>query len=129
MSASVTPELGYGVYSPYIASVLDIVRIFDSFSTAQYQYIPALSSHRGNKLALTLNTPPSFYNPKSVMVVALPAVEKPRLPPLHAVNPTDIYCASRDDLVLPVEGAPLAFSTEYRSEEHTSELQSLMRIS
>src|SRR3546814_8629240 len=90
-----------------------IVRIFDSFSTAQYQYIPALSSHRGNKLALTLNTPPSFYNPKSVMVVALPAVEKPRLPPLHAVNPTDIYCASRDDLVLPVEGAPLAFSTEY----------------
>src|SRR3546814_16476157 len=76
MSASVTPELGYGVYSPYIASVLDIVRIFDSFSTAQYQYIPALSSHRGNKLALTLNTPPSFYNPKSVMVVALPAVEK-----------------------------------------------------
>lgn len=113
MAASVTPELGYGVYSPYIASVLDIVRIFDSFSTAQYQYIPALSSHRGNKLALTLNTPPSFYNPKSVMVVALPAVEKPRLPPLHAVNPTDIYCASRDDLVLPVEGAPLAFSTDY----------------
>src|SRR3546814_8788020 len=90
-----------------------IVRFFDSFSTAQYQYIPALSSHRGNKLALTLNTPPSFYNPKSVMVVALPAVEKPRLPPLHAVNPTDIYCASRAD----------------RSEEHTSELQSLMRTS
>lgn len=113
MAASVTPELGYGVYSPYIASVLDIVRIFDSFSTAQYQYIPALSAHRGNKLALTLNTPPSFYNPKSVMVVALPAVEKPRLPPLHAVNPTEIYCASRDDLVLPVEGAPLAFSTDY----------------
>ncbi|HET8881495.1 MAG TPA: hypothetical protein VFM56_04915 [Solimonas sp.] len=113
MAASVTPELGYGVYSPYIASVLDIVRIFDSFSTAQYQYIPALSAHRGNKLALTLNTPPSFYNPKSVMVVALPAVEKPRLPPLHAVDPTEIYCASRDDLVLPVEGAPLAFSTDY----------------
>src|SRR3546814_15186160 len=47
------------------------------------------------------------------MVVALPAVEKPRLPPLHAVNPTDIYCASRDDLVLPVEGATLAFSNAY----------------
>lgn len=113
MAASVTPELGYGVYSPYIASVLDIVRIFDSFSTAQYQYIPALASHKGDKLALTLNTPPSFYNPKSVMVVALPAVEKPRLPPLHAVAPADIYCASRDDLVLPVQGAPLAFSTHY----------------
>lgn len=113
MAASVTPELGYGIYSPYIASVLDIVRIFDSFSTAQYQYIPALAAHRGDKLALALNTPPSFYEPKSVMVVALPAVEQPRLPPLHAVSPTDIYCASRSDLVLPVEGAPLAFSTHY----------------
>lgn len=113
MAASITPELGYGVYSPYIASVLDIVRIFDSFSTAQYQYIPALTAHRGDKLALTLNTPPSFYNPKSVLVVALPAVQKPTLPPLHAVDPTEIYCATRDDLVLPVEGAPLAFSTNY----------------
>src|SRR3546814_16565170 len=97
MSASVTPELGYGVYSPYIASVLDIVRIFDSFSTAPYQYIPALSSHRGNKLALTLNTPPSFYHPKSAMVVALPAVEKPRLTPLPAVHPPDISRATPAD--------------------------------
>jgi hypothetical protein len=113
MAASATPELGYGVYSPYIASVLDIMRIFDSFSTAMYQYIPALASHRGDKLALTLNTPPSFYDPKSVLVVALPAIEKPHLPPLHAVDPTEIYCASRNDLVLPVEGAPLAFSTNY----------------
>lgn len=113
MAASSTPELGYGVYSPYIASVLDMVRIFDSFSTAQYSYIPALTSHKGDKLELTLNTPPSFSNPKSVMVVALPAIEKPQLPPLHAVNPSDIYCASRNDLVLPVQGAPLAFSTNY----------------
>lgn len=113
MAASVTPELGYGVYSPYVASVLDLVRIFDSFSTAQYQYIPALTSHRGDKLALTLNTPPSFHDPKSVLVVALPAIDTPQLPPLRAVNPADIYCASRDELVLPVEGAPLAFSTRY----------------
>lgn len=113
MAASATPELGYGVYSPYIASVLDMVRIFDSFSTAQYQYIPALVSHKGDKLALSLNTPPSFYNPKSVLVVALPAIEEPHLPPLHAVDPTEIYCASRTDLVLPVEGAPLAFSTNF----------------
>lgn len=114
MAAAATPELGYGVYSPYIASVLDIVRIFDSFSTAQYQYIPALSSQQGDKLALTLNAPPSFHSPKSVLVVALPAVEKKsQLPPLHAVDPAEIYCASRDALVLPVEGAPLAFSTGY----------------
>ncbi len=113
MAASATPELGYGVYSPYIASVLDIVRIFDSFGTALYQYIPALTSFRDDKLALTLNTPPSFRDPKSVLVVGLPAIESPRLPPLRAVNPADIYCASRDELVLPVEGAPLAFSTRY----------------
>jgi hypothetical protein len=113
MEASFTPQLSYGYYSPYIASVLDIARIFDSFGTAQYQYIPALASQRGDKLALTLNTAPSFHNPKSVLVAALPAVETAQLPPLHAVNPTDIYCAKRTALVLPVEGAPLVFSTGF----------------
>jgi hypothetical protein len=114
MAAAATPELGYGVYSPYIASVLDIVRILDSFGTAQFQYIPALSSQKGDKLALTLNAAPSFYSPKSVMVIALPAVEKKAsLPPLRPVDPTDIYCAGRSTLVLPVEGAPLAFSTGF----------------
>jgi hypothetical protein len=113
LAASSTSQLGYGAYSPYVASVLDIVRILDSFSTAMYQYIPALVSHKGDKLALTLNAVPSFYNPKSVLVVALPAIQKAQLPPLHAVDPTEIYCASRTDLVLPVEGAPLAFSTRY----------------
>ena len=94
MEASFTPQLSYGYYSPYIASVLDIARIFDSFATAQYQYIPALASHRGDKLALTLNAAPSFHNPKSVLVAALPAVEQTAL-------------------VLPVEGAPLVFSTRF----------------
>jgi hypothetical protein len=113
MEASFTPQLGYGYYSPYVASVLDIARIMDSFRTAQYQYIPALTSPREDKLALTLNMAPSFYNPKSVLVVALPAVEQPQLPPLHAVDPKEFYCANRTALVLPVEGAPLVFSTDY----------------
>jgi len=113
MEASYTPQLSYGYYSPYIASVLDIARIFDSFRTAQYQYIPALATPRGDKLALALNTAPSFHNPQSVLVVALPAVEQPQLPPLHAVNPKDIYCAGKTALVLPVDGAPLVFSTAY----------------
>src|SRR6185503_19810358 len=34
MEASFTPQLSYGYYSPYIASVLDIAKIFDSFRTA-----------------------------------------------------------------------------------------------
>jgi hypothetical protein len=113
MEASYTPQMSYGYYSPYIASVLDIARIFDSFRTAQYQYIPALATPRGDKLALALNTAPSFHNPQSVLVVALPAVEKPQLPPLHAVNPKEIYCAGKTALVLPVDGAPLVFSTAY----------------
>jgi len=113
MEASYTPQLSYGYYSPYIASVLDIARILGSFHTAQYQYIPALASQRGDKLALTLNTAPSFHSPLSVLVVALPAVEQPQFPPLHAVNPKEIYCAGRTVLVLPVDGAPLVFSTGY----------------
>lgn len=113
MEASYTPQLSYGYYSPYIASVFDIARIMDSFRTAQYQYIPALAAPHGEKLALALNTAPSFHNPQSVLVVALPAVESPQLPPLHAVNPQEIYCAGRTALVLPVDGAPLVFSTGY----------------
>ena len=113
MEASFTPQLSYGYYSPYIASVLDIARIFDSFSTAQYQYIPALASQRGDRMALTLNAAPSFHNPKSVIVTALPAVEPAQLPPLHAVDPKELYCARRTSLVLPVEGAPLVFSTGF----------------
>jgi hypothetical protein len=113
MEASFTPQLSYGYYSPYIASVLDIARIMDSFRTAQYQYIPALTSQRGEQLALTLNAAPSFHNPKSVLVVALPAVEQAQLPPLHAVDPKATFCARKATLALPVEGAPLVFSTQY----------------
>jgi len=113
MEASFTPQLNYGFYSPYIASVLDIARILDSFRTAQFQYIPALSMQQEDRLNLTLNPPPSFHSPKSVLVVALPAVEPAQRPPLHAVDPKEIFCARKTSLVLPVEGAPLVFSTRY----------------
>lgn len=108
-----TPKADFGYYSPYIASVVDIARIMDSFHTAQYQYIPALASEEDDQLALELNTPPSFHNPKSVLVVALPAVESPRLPPLHPLDPKEVYCAEKTELVLPAEGAPLVFATAY----------------
>src|SRR3984885_15189379 len=113
MEASFTPQLSYGYYSPYIASVLDIARILDSFRTAQYQYIPALATQQQDVLSLTLNTAPSFHSPMSVLVIALPAVESAQLPPLHAVDPKEIFCLRRSTLVLPVDGAPLAFSTGY----------------
>jgi len=113
MNATYTPQASYGYYSPYIASVMDMARIMESFHTAQYQYIPALASQKQDQMALKLNTPPSFHNPKSVLVIGLPAIEAPQPPPLHAVDPKQIFCAERSQLVLPVDGAPLVFSTGY----------------
>jgi hypothetical protein len=114
MEASTTPLLmRSGNYGPFIGAVFDIARILDSFRTAQYQYIPALASARGRQLTLTLNAPPSFHDPKSVLVVGLPAVEAPQFPPLRPVDPKETQCARKDSLILPVEGAPLVFSTAY----------------
>lgn len=113
MQLSYTPQASYGFYSPYIGSVMDMARILDTFHTAQYQYIPALASEHGETLALMLNTPPSFHNPKSVLVTALPAVEAAQPPPLHPVDSKQNYCAEKNSLVLAVDGAPLVFSTGY----------------
>ncbi len=124
MEASYPPQLSYGYYSPYIASILDIARILDSLGVAQYQYIPALGAERQDKVALTLNAAPSFQNPKSVLVAALPAVEQTQFPPLHEVSPTETYCASKATLVLPVEGAPLVFSSGYAHDMSLSVTQS-----
>ena len=115
---SYTPRAGAGYYSPYVTSVMDIAHIMDSIHTAHYQYIPTLatstlSTSRGDQLALLLNAPPSFQDPKSVLVVALPEVEPPDPPPLHPVDEHEAYCAQQPGLILPVEGAPLVFSTRY----------------
>lgn len=111
--ASATPQAGFGFYSPYVGAAMDIARILNALGTAQYQYIPALPTDHGDRLALLLNTPPSFHNPMSVLVTALPAVEPPQAPPLQPVDPSEVYCAERSDLVLPLDGAPLAYSTHY----------------
>ncbi len=65
-----------------------------------------------DQLNLKMNTPPSFRNPKSVLVIGLPSVEAPKLPPLKPVDPKGVYCLSNSLLVLPAEGAPLVFSTK-----------------
>lgn len=110
---SYTPAAAYGFYSPYIGSVMDMARILEGFHTAQYQYIPAMGRQEGDALRLMLNTPPSFHNPKSVLVTALPAVEASQPPPLHPVDSKQDYCAEKNSLVLAVDGAPLVFSTGY----------------
>jgi hypothetical protein len=109
---SATPAAKSGYYSPYIGSVVDVVRILSSTHTALYQYIPALSLPKKDDLNLRLNNPPSFRNPKSVLVIGLPLVRPDVLPPLRAVDATQIFCANKPELVLPVEGAPVAFATE-----------------
>ena len=102
---------GGGYYSPYVGAIVDLARIMGSLHTATYQYIPALALPNHHQLNLKLNNPPSFRKPKSVLVVALPAVEPAQLPPLRAVDSNQVFCLQRPALVLPVEGAPLVFST------------------
>jgi hypothetical protein len=108
---STTPWAGAGYYSAYVGAVVDVVRLMTSFRNPEYQYIPALALPRTDQLNLQLNSPPSFEKPKSVMVVALPAVEAAKLPPLRAVDAKGVYCLQNSELVLPVDNAPLVFST------------------
>jgi hypothetical protein len=88
-----------------------MARILDNLHTAEFQYIPALVLPKKDQLNLRLNSPPSFRNPKSVLVVGLPEVEATRLPALRALDTKQVFCLQKTPLVLPVEGAPLAFST------------------
>jgi hypothetical protein len=103
---------GGGAYSPYVGAVVDTAKILASLHTAHFQYIPALALPAKDTLNLRLNVPPSFRDPKSVVVVALPPVGAVKPPPLHPVSPADQFCAAKPELVLPAEGAPLVFATE-----------------
>ncbi len=102
---------GAGAYSPYVGAIVDTARILASLHTAHFQYIPALALPVNDTLNLRLNVPPSFRDPKSVVVVALPPVGPVRPPPLHPVNMAESFCAQKPGLVLPAEGAPLVFAT------------------
>jgi hypothetical protein len=108
---SSSPQAHFGYYSPYVGAVMDVARILGNTHTAQYQYIPALALPKQDTLNLRLNNPPSFRNPKSVIVVGLPPIINAVPPPLRAVDPKQVYCIADPKLVLPVEGAPLIFAT------------------
>lgn len=102
---------GGGVYSPYIGAIIDTAKILSSLRTAHFQYIPALALPSKDTLNLRLNMPPSFRNPKSVVVMALPPLGPAHPEPLHPVDPANEFCAQKPGLVLPAEGAPLVFAT------------------
>ena len=127
---------GAGAFSPYVGAVLDLARILSTLHTARFQYIPALALPQVTQqdtLNLRLNVPPSFRDPKSVIVVALPPVGPAHPPQMHALEPLEAaapapppnaaptsvqspapvpaYCAAKPDLTLTAEGAPLVFGT------------------
>ena len=108
-----TALLGSGNYSSVIGSILDVGRLMDSLHTAQYQYIPALPSPQDDHVVLMLNTPPSFHNPLSVLVAALPAVERATPPALRTPEPANVTCTAGETLTLPVTGDALVYSTRY----------------
>src|SRR3546814_823356 len=112
LQLSTTREAGYGYYTPYIGVVRDVARIFGAFNNPQFRYLPTLSLRRGNKVSLLLNAAPSFQKPKSVLVAAMPAIEADLPPRLRSIQEEPI-CASRQEVVLPVDGAPLVYSTSY----------------
>ena len=112
-AASYTSLAGAGMYSAYVGAIVDLVRILGNLHTAQYQYIPAIAFPQGSALNLRLNTPPSFHNPKSVIVVGLPAVQAAIPPPLRPADAAHVACLLQPAVTLPIEGAPLVFSTAF----------------
>ena len=110
-AVSATSIAGAGFYSAYVGAVVDLARLLGNLHTASYMYIPALALPKRQELNLKLNNPPSFRKPMSVIVVGLPAIEATQLPPLRAVKAAAPSCLQNSALVLPVEGAPLVFSS------------------
>jgi hypothetical protein len=111
-AVSATSLAGSGFYSAYVGAVVDLARVLGNLHTASYVYIPALALPKKEQMNLKLNNPPSFRKPMSVIVVGLPSVEAAQLPPLRAVNADSVFCLQKSSLVLPVEGAPLLFSSD-----------------
>ena len=111
--ASYTQAFGAGVYSAYVGAIVDLVRLTASLHTAQYQYIPAIAFPEQADLKLRLNTAPSFHNPKSVIVIGLPAIQATVPPPLRPADANFVTCLLKPSVVLPLEGAPLVFSTSF----------------
>ncbi len=86
-NASATQALGSGYYSAYVGAIVDVVRIMSGIHSAKYQYIPAIGLPENDALNSSSIIRPPFHNPKSVLVIGLPAVQSAQLQPLRAVDP------------------------------------------
>ena len=103
---------GGGAYSAYIGTLVDLVHLIGMLHTAQYQYIPAISLPEGPKMNLKLNAPPSFNNPKSVIVIGLPDVQN-SAPPRTRLPDAQPICLANPDMTLALRGSPVLFTTSY----------------
>jgi len=112
LSLASTPQGGLGYYSPYISTIRDIVGIFGAMHTAKYQYIPALSVARGDMVSLVLNTPPSFADPKSVLMAVLPSIKPAHVPTIE-VSGAPEACLGAENPLLRVPSTPLIYATDY----------------
>lgn len=111
-SLAATREGGAGLYSPYISLARDFVRLFGVFRSTSFQYAPALAVGSGERLRLQLNSPPSFQDPKTVLVAPLPPIGASAPPPLRAAG-KDAQCLAQPGLVLRLDDAPLFFATGF----------------
>ncbi len=102
-----------GIYSAYVGTVIDLVHLVGQLHTAQYRYIPALTLPTGSVLNTQLNAPPSFGNPKSVIVIALPPIGPSRVPDLHLEDQRRVFCLRNSSMVLPLLGIPVLYSTSF----------------
>ncbi len=102
---------GGGNFSPYVGAIIDVARILSSVHVAHFQYLPALALPEKDTMNLRLNVPPSFRDPKSVLVVALPPVGPLKAPALLPAVTAATYCAQKPDLVLEADSAPILFAT------------------
>lgn len=109
---------GAGLYSAYVGTVIDLVRLMSGIHTAHFQYIPAIAFPDEESLNLRLNTAPSFHSPKSVIVVALPAIQSSVAPPLRLQDVAHVSCLLQPKMVLPLEGAPLVYATSFAHDLH-----------
>ncbi|MDE2301473.1 MAG: hypothetical protein KGK11_02830 [Sphingomonadales bacterium] len=112
LSLSATPAGGLGYYSPYISAIREIIGIFGAMRSARFQYIPALGVPDGDSLKLVLNTPPSFADPKSVMMAVLPEVKPAAAPGMRLLAGGDAACLGLPS-VLPLAVDPMVYATGY----------------
>jgi hypothetical protein len=113
LSLSATPAGGLGYYSPYISAIREIIGIFGAMHSARYQYIPALVVAAGDRLGLVLNTPPSFADPKSVLMAALPEIKPAQAPLPQPVPAAGAPCPGVKGALLPFAVNPLFYATSY----------------